>query len=140
MQQFIILVIGRAITAAASLITFDSSGFHTVFAVASGFQALERRILCQWIWIPESFAGSLIIQPGLQIPKPRTPDSNSKNSRKKSSQIMDSINKDFPIPESGAPDMGQSTVSYWIVGTQVSAADSLEEKLNKRQNIILKSG
>ena len=32
----------------------DSSGFHTVFAVASGFQALERRILCQWIWIPDS--------------------------------------------------------------------------------------
>ena len=53
---------------------------------------------------------------------------------------MDSINKDFPIPESGVPDMGQSTVSYWIVGTQVSAADSLEEKLNKRQNIILKKG
>ena len=88
----------------------------------------------------QSFAGSLIIQAGLQIPKPRTPDSNSKNQRKKSSQILDSINKDFPIPESGVPDMGQSTVSYWIVGTQVSAADSLEEKLNKRQNIILKSG
>ena len=68
----------------------------------------------------QSFAGSLIIQAGLQIPKPRTPDSNSKNQRKKSSQILDSINKDFPIPESGVPDMGQSTVSYWIVGTQVS--------------------
>ena len=88
----------------------------------------------------QSFAGSLIIQAGLQIPKPRTPDSNNKNQRKKSSQILDSINKDFPIPESGVPDMGQSTVSYWIVGTQVRVADSLEEKLNKRQNIILKSG
>ena len=63
----------------------DSSGFHTVVAVASGFQAMELWILCQWNLDSgfQSFAGSLIIQAGLQILKPRTPDSNSKIREKK---------------------------------------------------------
>ena len=43
---------------------------------ATVFQAMEVRISCQWNLDSrfQSFAGSLITQAGLQIPKPRTLD------------------------------------------------------------------
>ena len=81
-----------------------------VVAVASGFQAMEVRISCQCNLDSgfQSFAGSLIIQAGLQIPKPSNSNSTSKNPRK-NSQILDSTSKDFPDSgsESGVPDMEQ---------------------------------
>ena len=42
----------------------------------------------------------------------------------------------FVIPESGVPDTGQSTDSYWIVGTQVSAADFAGRRTRQRTEIL----
>ena len=103
--------------------------------MASGFQAMEVRIPCQWNLDSgfQSFAGSLIIPAGLQIPKPRTLDPTSRNQKKK---IHSGFHKQrFLIPESGVPDTGQSTDSYWIVGTQVSAADFAGRRTRQRTEI-----
>ena len=68
---------------------------------ATVFQAMEVRISCQWNLDSrfQSFAGSLITQAGLQIPKPRTLDPTSRNQKKKF--ILDSTSKDsrFRNPE-----------------------------------------
>ena len=104
-------------------------------AVASGFQAMKIRIPCQWNLDSgfQSFAGSMIIPAGLQIPKPRTLDPTSRNQKKK---IHSGFHKQrFLIPESAVPDTGQSTDSYWIVGTQVSAADFAGRRTRQRTEI-----
>ena len=56
-----------------------------VAAVASGFQAMEVRISCQCNLDSgfQSFAGSLIIQAGLQIPKPSNIEFHNQKSEKK---------------------------------------------------------
>ena len=117
----------------------QDSWFHTVVAVASGFQATEVRIPCQWNLDSgfQSFAGSLIIQAGWQIPKPSNSNSTSKN-RRKNSQILDSTSKGFSDSgwESGVPDMEQYTDSHWIVGTQVSAADFAGRKTKQKTDIL----
>ena len=104
-------------------------------AVASVFQAMEVRISCQWNLDSrfQSFAGSLITQAGLQIPKPRTLDPTSRNQKK----IHSGLHKQrFPIPESGIQDKGQSIDSCWIVGTQVSAADFAGRKTRQKTDIL----
>ena len=60
------------------------------------------RIPCLWNLHSgfKSFAGSLIIQDGLQIPMPRTPDF---------PRFWIPQAKISPIPESGLPDVEQST-------------------------------
>ena len=64
-------------------------------AVASGFQAMEVQIPCQCNVDSgfQSFAGSLIIQAALQIPKPRTLDPTSRH-QKIFFFILDSTSKD----------------------------------------------
>ena len=114
----------------------QDSGFHTVVAVASGFQATEVRIPCQWNLDSgfQSFAGSLIIQAGLQIPKPRALDPTSRH--QKNFFYFGFHKQRFLIPESGVPDTGQSTDSYWIVRTQVSAADFAGRRPRQRTEIL----
>ena len=100
---------------------------------------MEVRIPCQWNLDSgfQSFAGSLIIQAGWQIPKPSNWNSTSKNPRK-NSQILDSTSKGFSDYgwESGVPDMEQYTDSHCIVGTQVSAADFAGRKTKQKTDIL----
>ena len=100
---------------------------------------MEVRIPCQWNLDSgfQSFAGSLIIQAGWQIPKPSNWNSTSKNPRK-NSQILDCTSKGFSDYgwESGVPDMEQYTDSHWIVGTQVSAADFAGRKTKQKTDIL----
>ena len=85
-------------------------------AVASGFQTPEVRIPCLWNLDSgfQSFAGSLIIQDGL------TTDSKAQDAgfhMQTFPRFWIPQAQISPTPESGVPDMGQSTDSYWIVRT-----------------------
>ena len=60
-----------------------------------------------------------------------------KSHKQKSEKIIHSgfHKQRFLIPESGVPNTGQSTDSYWIVGTQVSAADFAGRRTRQRTEI-----
>ena len=105
-------------------------------AVASGFQAIS----------PDS----LSVEFGFRIPIVcRIPDNSSWITDSKAQDVgshkQTSENfffyfgfhkQRFLIPESGVPDTGQSTDSYWIVRTQVSAADFAGRRPRQRTEIL----